>query len=254
MKIRSNPNYAEFTFQFDEFEGPLDLLLNLVREKKMNIESINLVELANQYLEIIDSLKQDDIDVAGEYLVMAATLIKIKANAAIREDGQEPDPEVQIEEDELRRSLLAYEQFKQISKALETFQTERQDIYIKEPSDIEEFIVDVNDSRLDGHSTPAKLINVLKKMFERVHAQKLKSVKLQQINLAPKDQFPLIKSLLKQHPEVPFEMIFNQPSMQHFVITLLALLILANQQFLKIIQTEEYGEIKIVRGELYNEE
>ncbi|WP_416373987.1 segregation/condensation protein A [Mycoplasmopsis cynos] len=90
-------------------------------------------------------------------------------------------------------------------------------------------------------------------MFERVYAKELRKTKLEKFNISPSEMFPFIKNLLKQKERVEFEEIFTQPSIQHFVITLIALLDLARQQFLIINQNAQFDTIYITRGEFYNE-
>ncbi|WLP85750.1 segregation/condensation protein A [Mycoplasma seminis] len=251
--MKTNSYYSDYTFKLQDFDGPLDLLLSLIKDKKIDIFDINLVELADQYLQIINQLKETEIDIAGDYLVMAATLLKIKASLVLQEPDAEEPEEVVEEKKKLIQQLVEYQQFKEIKEALKTFESDREDIFIKAPSNVDDFIVDTNDTRLDGHSNPIKLIAVLRKMFERVYAQHLRSTKLETFNLSPSDQFPFIKKLLKEHEVLTFEMVFSQPSIKHFVVTLLAVLVLAKQQILIIEQDEEFGDIRIKRGELYDE-
>lgn len=255
MKTNYTNYDSEYSFKVEKFnfDGPLDLLLSLVKDKKISINEINLVEIADRYLEIISQLKEQDIDLAADYLVMAATLLKIKAAMAIQEPGQEIPEEIEEDKRQILRQLAEYEQFKSIKEALKTYELDRQDIFIKVPSNVDEFIVDTNDTRLDGHSNPVKLIAVLRKMFERVYAQKLRTAKLETFKLSPSDQYGMIKELLRKHEKLTFQMVFSQPSMGHFVVTLLAVLVLAKEQYLKIIQEKEFEEISIIRGELYDE-
>ncbi|WP_025755114.1 segregation/condensation protein A [Mycoplasmopsis cricetuli] len=244
-------NASDYSFKLNKFDGPLDLLLTLVKDKKISIFEVDVVELATQYLKIIWHLKEHEIDIAGEYLLMAATLIQLKAKMVL----QEPNyiEEVEQEKENLIKQLVEYQQFKEIKETLKNYQKEREDIFIKKPSNIDNFLVDSDDSRLDGYSNPVKLITTLRKMFERVYAQKLRTTKLDTIKLTPTDQFPFIKKLLKENEIITFEQVFNQPTISHFVITLLALLDLARQQQLIIIQKKQFGDIFIKKGSEFNE-
>ncbi|QKT05467.1 segregation/condensation protein A [Mycoplasma sp. OR1901] len=255
MKIvKKNINYdTKYEFNLKNFDGPLDLLLELIKAKKIDIMDVNLVELATQYIEIINKITEDELDVAGDYLAMAANLINLKSRMILRDPEDEPDLELEEEKQKLIQELIEYEHFKNVREALKTFQGLRQDIFIKKPSDIEEYLLDNDNSKLDGHSSPLKLINVMRRMFERVYAQRLRETKLEKFNLTPSDQFPFIKGLMKVNEKVDFEQIFTQPSINHFVVTLIALLELARQQFLVIHQDEQFDTIYITRGESYNE-
>ncbi|RIV16981.1 segregation/condensation protein A [Mycoplasmopsis gallopavonis] len=242
----------DYTFKINDFDGPLDLLLSLVKDKKINILEVNLLEVANQYLEIINQLKESEIDIAGDYLVMAATLIQLKAKILLQEPGEENE-EVEEEKKQILQQLIEYQQFKEVRETLRLFEEERQDLFIKKPSNVEEFLIDSDDATLDGHSNPVKLITVLRKMFERVYAQKLRQTKLDNFNLTPADQIEKIKLMLQTKKELSFEEVFALPSLKHFVITLIAILDLARQQYLEIIQDHQFDQIQIIRKEVYEE-
>ncbi|UUM19941.1 MULTISPECIES: segregation/condensation protein A [unclassified Mycoplasma] len=246
-----NNSVQEYTFKINQFDGPLDLLLALIKDKKMSIFDVDVSELATQYLQIINQLKENEIDIAGDYLLMAATLIDLKAKMVLKEPDQVE--EVQQEKESLINQLVEYQQFKEVKEALKTFRVQREEIFIKKPSNIEDFVVDSDDSRLDGYSNPIKLITVLQRMFERRYAQELRHTTLETIKLTPADQFGFIKKLLANNETVTFEMVFNQPTIGHFVITLLALLDLARQQQLIIIQEHQFGNIVIKKGSEFNE-
>ncbi|AKA50064.1 aromatic-ring-hydroxylating dioxygenase [Mycoplasmopsis gallinacea] len=239
----------EYKFKIGKFDGPLDLLLSLVKDKKINIMDVDIAEIATQYLQIIKHLQDSEINLAGDYLLMAATLIQLKAKMILEEP--EEVAEVEEEKQNLIQQLIEYQQFKEIKEALKTFQDARQDIFIKKPSNIDEFVVDSNDARLDGKSNIVKLVSTLRKMFERVYAQKLRMTKLETFKITPADQFDFIMNLLKQKETLSFEEVFTLPSLNHFVVTLIAVLDLSRRQKLIIEQEEQFGEIVIKRGPEY---
>ncbi|EFF41766.1 segregation/condensation protein A [Mycoplasmopsis alligatoris] len=251
-QVKQDLKYDDYYIKLDEFDGPLDLLLSLVQDKKVDIMSLNLADLATQYLEIINNLKDNQIDVAGDYLVMAATLIQIKARLLLAEP-EVVDEQLQEDSRALLQRLAEYQQFKQVTSSLREHEVLRKDIYIKKPSELQEFILDHDSSRLDGNSNPFQLINVLRRMFERMYALKLRRTKLETFTLTPKDQEAYIKDLFRKHENVTFEMIFTLPSLNHFVITLVALLDLSRKQEILITQTTQYGEILINKGPEYEE-
>ncbi|WP_036463670.1 segregation/condensation protein A [Mycoplasmopsis sturni] len=243
-------NNQEYTFKINEFNGPLDLLLALIKDKKISIMEVDLVELANQYLEILNQIKEHEIDLAGDYLLMAATLINLKSKMVLKEP--EEIEEVQQEKEILIQQLIEYQKFKEVKEDLKIKEQERQDLFMKKRSNPDEYLVDLDDSRLDGHSNAIKLINVMHKMFERVYAQKLRSTKINTIKLSPSDQIPFIKKLLNEHEKVTAQMVFNLPSLSHFVITFLAILDLSRQQ--QIIIHEDEEEILILtKGSEYEQ-
>ncbi|ENY69100.1 segregation and condensation protein A [Mycoplasmopsis bovigenitalium] len=239
----------KFDIKIENFDGPLDLLLSLVQDKHKDIMDIDVAQLASAYLSIIQDLQDHEIDLASEYLVMAATLLALKTKMIL----YTPDEKPEIEEDkrEILRRLYEYQQFKEVSKALREREESRKEIFIKSPSDIEEFLIDDDKTQLDGHSNPLKLITILRKMFERTYAQKLRKTKLDHFQLTPQDQIPFILDLFKKYNEVTFEMIFSQPSMDHFVITFIAILVLVKSQKIVLEQKEQFGTITFKKGPDY---
>lgn len=238
-----------FDIKLDDFDGPLDLLLSLVQDKKISVFEINMAELATQYLQIINNLKDSDINIASEYLVMAATLIQLKSKLLL--NSPEEKEEVEIEKSNLLQQILEYKQFKEVSKTLKEKEELRDDIFIKEMSNLDQFILEKDNSKLDGTSNPVKLIMILRKMFERRFAQKLALAKLDTFKLTPKDQEGYIKNIFDNYENVTFDQIFNLPSLNHFVITLLALLDMARRQIIIMEQDEQFAELRFKRGPEY---
>lgn len=238
-----------FDIKLDDFDGPLDLLLSLVQDKKISVFEINMAELATQYLQIINNLKDSDINIASEYLVMAATLIQLKSKLLL--NSPEEQEEIEQEKSNLLQQILEYKQFKEVSKTLKEKEELRDDIFIKEMSNLDQFILEKDNSKLDGTSNPVKLIIALRKMFERRFAQKLALAKLDTFKLTPKDQESYIKNIFDKHENVTFDQIFNLPSLNHFVITLLALLDMARRQIIIIEQDDQFAELRFKRGPEY---
>lgn len=234
------------SFKLDNFDGPLDLLLALVKEKNIDIFDVDLIELTNQYLEIIKNLKPNDFDMASEYLVMAATLIHLKARMILQDP--EVEEEVRKEKKRLLEQIAEHQKFKEIGITLREKEYDRQNLYEKEPEDLSDFIRETDDSVLDGHANSSRLIAVLRKMFERTYAEIIRNVTITTVAVSPEEMKKRIIKLFSERDEVSFEEIFSVPSARHFVITLLAVLDLARQQIIKMEQDEIDGLIKFSRG------
>ncbi|VEU55996.1 segregation/condensation protein A [Metamycoplasma orale] len=237
------------SFKLDNFDGPLDLLLALVKEKNIDIFDVDLIELTNQYLEIIKNLKPNDFDMASEYLVMAATLIHLKARMILQDP--EVEEEVRKEKKRLLEQIAEHQKFKEIGITLREKEYDRQNLYEKEPEDLSDFIRETDDSVLDGHANSSRLIAVLRKMFERTYAEIIRNVTITTVAVSPEEMKKRIIKLFSERDEVSFEEIFSVPSAGHFVITLLAVLDLARQQIIKMEQDEIDGLIKFSRGSEY---
>lgn len=237
--------YDDINLKINDFDGPLDLLLELVRDKQMDILEIDLVQLATQYIEIIDKLKDRNIDLASEYLLMASTLLQIKSKGVL--DGPKAVQESKEAKDILKQ-LAEYQQFKKISEALRTKEAQRSSFYIKKPSDYSPFQPKIDESRLDGSSDAIKLIMSLRKMFERTYAEKYRQATIEAFNLSPADRRLELIKIMETKEDLKFEDFFSVPSMNHFVITVLTVLDMARKGELILSQDEQYGEIKIEKG------
>lgn len=235
----------DIQLSIENYDGPLDLLLELIKEKKMDIFDIDLAELATEYLAIIDNLKNTNIDLAGEYLVMAATLIQIKARMLLEIPN---DKEVEEEKSDILSRLVEYQQFKQIAQQLKEKEVLRRNIFIKGPEDYEDYQLPDDPTLLDGHVDPVKLIIQLRKMFERRNAMALRETTIEKFNLSPAQRRIEILDLIKTNPNFGFDEIFSVPTINHFVVTMLTVLDMSRKQELVLTQKEQYGDIIIKKG------
>ena len=230
----------------NNYDGPLDLLLSLVKDKKMDILTIDVSELATAYLSLIDKLKGDDLDLASEYLVMAASLLQLKAKLLL----EDPDAKKEVEEEtkDLLSQLAKYQQFKMVAETLRENETKRKNIFIKETSDYLPYQNQPDESQLDGNSSAIKLIEVMRKMFERTNAETLREVTVEKFNLSPAERRKEIIVLFDEKEERTFEEIFSVPTMSHFAITMLTILDMSRKQELVLSQDEQESTIIIKKG------
>src|SRR5262244_1563546 len=131
---------AEYKVKFEVFEGPLDLLLYLIKKEEVDIYEVNLTKLATQFIEYIDLMRQFDLEVAGEFLVMASTLMYIKSRELLPVDQQ---VEVEGEEEgadprwELIRQLVEYKKFKDAAAQLQTLEARQENVFPRLPGRLE---------------------------------------------------------------------------------------------------------------------
>lgn len=241
----------DINFSLGNFNGPLDLLLELIKKKNVDIFEVDLVDLSTQYLKIIEDLQAKDIDIASEYLVMASELIYIKARLILAN----PEEVEEVEEDKMRilKLIAEYQEFKKISKDLKVQEAKRREVFIKEPSNVEGFLLEIDEAALDGYGTTSKLIKTLRKMFERNFAEKLRQIKLETFNLSPSERREQIRAIIDKLNSniVPFEKLFSVPSLNHFVITLIAVLDMTRREELVLEQSKQFDEIIIKKGVNY---
>src|SRR5499433_1552653 len=131
---------ADYKVKFEVFEGPLDLLLYLIKKEEVDIYEVNLTKLATQFIEYIDLMRQFDLEVAGEFLVMASTLMYIKSRELLPVDQQ---VEVEGEEEgadprwELIRQLVEYKKFKDAAAQLQTLEARQENVFPRLPGRLE---------------------------------------------------------------------------------------------------------------------
>ncbi|MGZ9428354.1 segregation/condensation protein A [Mycoplasma sp. 1012] len=257
-KIEENPEKEieaeksnDADINIENFSGPLDLLLSLVKEKNLDIFEINLAELATDYLRVIDRIKDTHFEIATDYLVMAATLIQIKAKMLLAEKDEVIKQEIEEDKEKLLRLLAEYQQFKPIFQLLREQEEKRSHIFIKKANDLEEFVRPIDRTQVDGNSSKTKLTQILTLMFERLHAEKLRQIKIDSVSVTPGDQMKMIRELFAKHGKVTFEMIFSVPSIKHFVITLIALLDMSRKEEIILTQEEQFATIIIEKGPNY---
>lgn len=236
----------ESNITIENFDGPLDLLLSLIKDKKMDVFSIDLSELATAYLKVIDKLKNSNLDLAAEYLVMASSLLQLKSKMLLEVPGEEKA--IEEERKNILSMLAEYQQFKKIAGELRDKEQNRKKIHIKKVNDYSPYQIEIDPSQLDGKSNAIKLVQVMRKMFERVHAQKLRSTTIEKFNLSPAERRLELIELLKNTDNPTFEQFFDVPTINHFTVTVLTVLDMARKQELILKQDDQFGEITIKKG------
>ncbi|CAT04813.1 segregation and condensation protein A [Mesomycoplasma conjunctivae] len=238
----------DIEFKFQNFSGPLELLLDLVRSKNVDIMDVDLVDLANQYVAIIEHVKNKNIHIASEYLVMAATLIHIKAKMLLQVDNKEVDVELEEDKAQILALLSEYQQIKNIALMLKEQLEHRNNYFEKNVSDYQEFKRPLVQDKLDGHSSLVKLLEIIKLMFDRTRAQKKIMIKTDEVFVSPDQQNLYVMELLKNNEQLEFDQVFALPSLKHFSITLIAVLEMAKKRILYLEQARQFADIKIYRG------
>src|SRR5215212_309947 len=125
----------EYKVKLEVFEGPLDLLLYLVKKDEVDIYEISLEKITQQYLEFIDAFKMLDLEVAGEFLVMASNLLYLKSRSLLPVDQQPPEEEAEEDDPrwELIRQLVEYKKFKEAAAQLQVRQLEQEGMFVRQP-------------------------------------------------------------------------------------------------------------------------
>ena len=234
----NNEDYRVF---LPNFEGPLDLLLHLIRKDQLNIYDIPISNICKSYLETLRVISNIDVNVAGEFMVMAATLTLLKSLVLLPKeegDSQSDDPRLP-----LVQQLLEYEKFKRAANQLDALLWLGRDIYIRSPSAIEALMP--VESLLDAPVDPVDPFQRLKIATNRTTRPTM------QISTDPvsiKDKVVQVGQFLGQHEIISFHDLMppkNERTPLDVVVTFLAVLELARLKFIEIIQHESFGPIQI---------
>lgn len=234
-----------YQVRIENFEGPLDLLLHLIKKSEINIYDIPIALIARQYLDYLEAMKELNLAVAGEFLVMAATLLQIKSKMLLpvdetvedEEDG--PDPR-----EELVRRLLEYKKFKEAARQLDSQERMWREIYSRTPAPREE--LESDDQSLDNVGL-FDLVDALQGILNRNPGRTL--LEIIPDNLTVRDRMNAILEALEGQESVSFASLFEASCHRMVIIvTFLALLELIRLRTARVFQPENFGPILVSRA------
>ena len=234
----------EYKVKLEVFEGPLDLLLFLIKRDEVDIHDIPIGHITRQYLDFMELFKMLDLDVAGEFVVMAANLIYIKSRSLLPASVQPPDEETDEEDPrwELVRQLLEYKKFKEAAGHLHDREVAREGVFprIVAAEEVAE--------RPLGEVSVFDLINAFNKILRRIEQKKEDLREIFEENFTVADKIDLILKMAVSGVALKFTELFAAAaSRSEVVITFLALLELIRLKQLRCVQPEAFGEIELSR-------
>lgn len=234
------------------FEGPLDLLLHLIEKNKVDIYDIPIVEITAQYLEYIQNMETENMDVMSEFLVMAATLLDIKCKMLlpkeVNEEGEEEDPRA-----ELVQKLLEYKMYKYMSYELKDRQIDAARTLFKDktmPKEIEEYKPPVDLQELIGDATLSKLKDLFKMVMKR-QEDKIDPVR-STFGRIEKDEIDMdaktayVEEYIHTHKKFSFmQLLEKQSSRMEIIVTFLVILEMMKVGRISILQEDTFDDIII---------
>lgn len=221
----------ELSYKLETFEGPLDLLLHLIEKNKVNIYDIPISQIADQYLDYVSNMEEESLDVVSEFLVMAATLLDIKARMLLPketdENGEEEDPRA-----ELVARLLEYKTYKYMSVELKDMELDAEKVFYKAPTipkEVEKYEQPVDlDKLLDG-LTLSKLQkifeSVMKKQQDKIDPVRSSFGTIKKEPVSLEEKITKVLGYARKHRKFSFRgMLEQQKDKTEVVVTFLALL------------------------------
>jgi segregation and condensation protein A len=227
--------------QLEIFEGPLDLLLHLIKKNEVSITDIPIAAITEQYLATLELMQTLNLDVAGEFLVMAATLVHIKSRMLLPagSDEEEEEEEGNDPRDELVRRLLEYERFKEAAEQLGQREILTRDVFIRSTKPTEELPV----PSLRELSV-FELLTAFRRVLERLPKDNVHEVTLDKITV--REKMTMLLDRLRASAKVLFESLFSDiKTRMEVVVTFLAMLELVKVRAIRIFQDELNGPIMI---------
>lgn len=245
--MENNPALEKKDYQVNlgVFNGPLDLLLFLIKKEEVDIYDIPIAKITKQYLTYIDLLNTLNLEVAGEFILMAATLIRIKTKLLLPRDPDNPDEA--DPRDELITALIEYKKFKEAGDILKEKAIKEEQFYIP-TSPVEKI-----EGRVDME--PVTTLFDLMEAFKEVLAQKREETfhEVEAENISIEERMAFVLKYLKAHEFATFQELFTDiPRKIVAVVTFIALLELARSRRIAIYQSLPFAEVRVYRGEQFD--
>lgn len=232
----------DYKVMIDKFEGPLDLLLHLIKEDNIDVYDIKIEDITKQYLNYIQKMKDLNLSVASEYLVMASELIEIKSKMLLPrhedyQDDYEEDPrEVLIER------LLAYKQYKEVTGEFKNLELTRKLIITKEPENLSRY---AREEKNNGELGIYDLIAAFNNLIKKKELEKPIATKITKKELSLVEKIKKIKDVLLKQRRIYFEDLFEVATKEEVIISFLSILEMIKKDEILVTQDRNFNQIII---------
>lgn len=229
------------------YEGPLDLLLDLVQKNEMDIKEIQVSVIAQQYLEYLNQMRELNLEIAGDFLVMAATLLYIKSKMLLPADEEDEEEEGPDPRAVLIEKLLEYQAFKQAAQGLGMLESERGKVFTRQIADY--YLQELDPAQAGIDTFSADLYDLLA-AFHQVLAKASKEMvhEVYEEVISIEEKMDQIKQRLSQEERFSFASLFPKPwTRNELIATFLALLEITRLKWARVFQDKVFGEILIER-------
>lgn len=235
-----------YKLKLDIFEGPLDLLLYLIKKNDVDVRDIPIAKITEQYMQYIEMMKMLDLDIVGDFLVMAATLMHIKSKMLLPPDENQ-EPEEEDPRDELVRRLFEYKKFKEIAEILQEKEMHRRDFFARF----------VNEEQIKQFREDTKEVYFEASLFDLINAlsEALKKVPQEVIHEIIKEEYTVERKIheilhcLLDRPAVVLQELFERSKSKiEMIVTFVAILELIRLKEIKVIQKKMFGAIEVLRN------
>ena len=233
----------KYVVTIDNFDGPLDLLLHLIKEQDIDIYDIKIEDITKQYLDYIRHMKELNLEIASEYLVMASELIEMKSKMLLpkkkekEEDDYEEDPrELLIER------LLAYKRYKEVTSEFKDLELTRKMVFTREPDNLNRYVKEDENSEKLG---VADLIDAFNNLLKRKELDRPIATKITKKELSVTEKVNKIKNILRNKKKINFEDIFEVSTKEEVIISFLSVLEMVKKDEILLTQEGNFKNIVI---------
>lgn len=231
----------DYKIVLDEFEGPLDLLLHLIKQSNISIYDISIDLITKQYMDYINKMEDLNLNIASEYLIMAAELIEIKSSSLLPKTEISEDEYEEDRREKLISRLVEYEQYKKITENFKELENLRKEVFTKDHSDLTEF--ETGEKPQMEPLDLSVLMNAFNEFLKRKEDEKPLNTKITNKEYSVDKRSYEIKTLLKEKKKINFYDLFEINSRDYIVVTFLSILNLAKKQELEILQDKNFNNI-----------
>lgn len=233
----------QYKVTIDNFDGPLDLLLHLIKEQDIDIYDIKIEEITKQYLDYIKEMKDLNLSVASEYLVMASELIEMKSKMLLpKKEKQEDDEYEEDPREVLIERLLAYKKYKEVTSAFKDLELTRKLVFTKEPVNLSSY---AKEEDIKEDLGVDDLINAFNILMQKKELDKPLATKITKKELSVSEKVKKIKDILKVRKKMNFEEVFEVQSKEEVIISFLSILEMVKKKEILLTQEGNFKSIII---------
>ena len=237
----------EYQVILEDFQGPLDLLLHLIKEKEMDLQTLELSVITDQYLQYIHMMESSQLEIMSEYLVMAAQLIEMKSKMLLPKEKVQIDDEYQEDPREaLIKRLIEYKRYKDVLEEIQEKYEKRQEVIIKPADNMEQYVMDTS-TMIPQDLEVYDLMKAMQKMFQRKALSKPLDTHIYKKYNSIEQRSDEIRKFFKVrvNKKVKLEDLFERGDRYYFIVTFLSILVLAKDKEVEISQDGLFNEIYV---------
>lgn len=236
-----------YRLKLDIFEGPLDLLLYLIKKNDLDISDIPIAEVTEQYMNYIEMMKMLNLDIVGDFLVMAATLMQIKSRMLLPLDPEAKEEQEEDPRDELMKRLYEYKKFKDVAGVLTDMEKKQQDLFRR----------NIDEEKINQIKKESEEIYFEASLFDLINAlsDAIKNAPEDIIHQIVKEEYSVDQKIheilhcLLNRPSIELKELFNQSgSKEEMIVIFLAVLELIRLKEIKVIQKSVFSNIEVLRN------